>query len=274
MSILVINAGSTSLKFGLFDGEARETLVSGTIDWADGNRQRAQFLLRRGSHEKRSVVAVPDDHAAATCAVQALAAEGDITVVGHRVVNGGSEIRDSVLIDDALKGKLTDALKAFKEGRDKLNEMSPHKVAGGVYLAIDATVTPLWIGNTVGLGLGGDIGWKYDSLSASNGSVDMSRFPLDLWAQTLIALSDSWYVHLLAGPHKESGVNLSGSGVDRGMLELCLECVGAERLLWGTDLTMDTGWAKLRALEAMGLDHEALEGIRWKTAARLFRLSL
>ena len=103
MSILVINAGSTSLKFGLFDGEARETLVSGTIDWADGNRQRAQFLLRRGSHEKRSVVAVPDDRAAATCAVQALAAEGDITVVGHRVVNGGSEIRDSVLIDDKLK---------------------------------------------------------------------------------------------------------------------------------------------------------------------------
>ena len=69
-------------------------------------------------------------------------------------------------------------------------------------------------------------------------------------------------------------VDLSGSGVDRGMLELCLECIGAERLLWGSDLTMDTGWAKLRALETMGLAPEALEGIRWKTAARLFRLSL
>jgi predicted TIM-barrel fold metal-dependent hydrolase len=69
-------------------------------------------------------------------------------------------------------------------------------------------------------------------------------------------------------------VDLSGSGVDRGMLELCLECVGAERLLWGCDVTMDTGWAKLRALEAMRLSTEALEGIRWKTAARLFRLSL
>lgn len=69
-------------------------------------------------------------------------------------------------------------------------------------------------------------------------------------------------------------VDLSGSGVDRGMLELCLECVGAERLLWGTDLTMDTGWAKLRALEAMDLAPAALEAIRWKTAARLFRLSV
>ena len=68
-------------------------------------------------------------------------------------------------------------------------------------------------------------------------------------------------------------VDLSGSGVDRGMLELCLECVGPGRLLWGTDLTMDTGWAKLRALEAMELPGGALEDIRWKTAARLFRLS-
>ncbi len=69
-------------------------------------------------------------------------------------------------------------------------------------------------------------------------------------------------------------VDLSGSGVDRGMLELCLECVGPERLLWGTDLTMDAGWAKLQALEAMDLEAEALEGIRWRTAARLFRLTL
>ena len=84
------------------------------------------------------------------------------------------------------------------------------------------------------------------------------------WAHSLRALRGARNVY----------VDLSGSGVDRGMLELCLECVGAERLLWGCDLTMDTGWAKLRALDAMGLAPEALEGIRWKTAARLFRLSL
>jgi len=58
------------------------------------------------------------------------------------------------------------------------------------------------------------------------------------------------------------------------MLELCLKCIGPARLLWGTDLTMDTGWAKLRALEAMGLAREALEDIRWRNAARLFKLSL
>jgi len=102
MSILVINAGSTSLKFGLFDAEARESLASGSIDWADGNRQQARFLLRRDSREERSVVAVADDSAAATCAVRALTVEGDITVVGHRVVHGGTEFRNSTLIDDKV----------------------------------------------------------------------------------------------------------------------------------------------------------------------------
>jgi predicted TIM-barrel fold metal-dependent hydrolase len=67
-------------------------------------------------------------------------------------------------------------------------------------------------------------------------------------------------------------VDLSGSGVDRGMLELCLETVGPARLLWGTDLTMDTGMAKLRALEGMGIAADDLANVRWKNAAKLFRL--
>ncbi len=82
------------------------------------------------------------------------------------------------------------------------------------------------------------------------------------WAHSLRALAEVPNVW----------VDLSGSGVDRGMLELCLECVGPARLLWGTDVTMETGWAKLRALEAMALPAGALEAIRWQTAARLFRL--
>jgi predicted TIM-barrel fold metal-dependent hydrolase len=68
-------------------------------------------------------------------------------------------------------------------------------------------------------------------------------------------------------------VDLSGSGVDRGMLELCVECVGPQRLLWGTDLTMDTGLAKLRALEAMGLPANDVAAVRWSNAARLFGLT-
>ena len=53
------------------------------------------------------------------------------------------------------------------------------------------------------------------------------------------------------------------------MLEACLESVGAKRLLWGTDLTMDTGWAKLRYLEVL-LTKEELALVRWKNAAEIF----
>jgi predicted TIM-barrel fold metal-dependent hydrolase len=64
-------------------------------------------------------------------------------------------------------------------------------------------------------------------------------------------------------------VDLSGSGVDGGMLEACLEAAGVERLLWGTDLTMDTGWAKLRYLESV-LPPRELELVQWRNAARIF----
>ena len=64
--------------------------------------------------------------------------------------------------------------------------------------------------------------------------------------------------------------DLSGSGVDRGMLEECLRWLGASRLLWAADLTLDTGLAKLRALEALGLPAGELADIRWRNAARIF----
>jgi len=64
-------------------------------------------------------------------------------------------------------------------------------------------------------------------------------------------------------------VDLSGSGVDGGMLEACVESVGVSRLLWGSDITMDTGWAKLRYLESL-LAKDEIAAIRWKNAARIF----
>jgi predicted TIM-barrel fold metal-dependent hydrolase len=79
------------------------------------------------------------------------------------------------------------------------------------------------------------------------------------WQHSLAAVRDVPNVY----------VDLSGSGVDGGMLESCLAAVGAARLLWGADLTLDTGWAKLRYLEAL-LGREDLDRIRWRNAAGLF----
>jgi predicted TIM-barrel fold metal-dependent hydrolase len=80
------------------------------------------------------------------------------------------------------------------------------------------------------------------------------------WAHTLPAVLDSPNVY----------PDLSGSGVDRGMIDAALATLGAQRLLWACDLTMETGLAKLRALEVIGLPDADLRAIRWGNAARLF----
>ncbi|HEY8174404.1 MAG TPA: amidohydrolase family protein [Gemmatimonadaceae bacterium] len=67
--------------------------------------------------------------------------------------------------------------------------------------------------------------------------------------------------------------DLSGSGVDRGMLDEAVGAFTSQRLLWGTDLTMETGLAKLRALENTGLSSaEDIRDIRWRNASRVFGL--
>jgi uncharacterized protein len=80
------------------------------------------------------------------------------------------------------------------------------------------------------------------------------------------------YMHTFAAVRDHPNVfpDLSGSGVDRGMLDDALATLGASRLLWGSDLTMCTGLAKLRALEVIGVKGEDLANIRWKNAARIF----
>jgi predicted TIM-barrel fold metal-dependent hydrolase len=80
------------------------------------------------------------------------------------------------------------------------------------------------------------------------------------WAHTFPAIAD--YANIYP--------DVSGSGVDRGMLDAALEALGPARLLWGCDLTMETGLAKLRAFEATGLEKEKLSLIRWANAVRIF----
>lgn len=65
-------------------------------------------------------------------------------------------------------------------------------------------------------------------------------------------------------------VDLSGSGIDVGMLEAALRAVGVGRLLWGADVTLDTALAKLRYLESLGLAAADLSAIRYGNAEAVF----
>jgi predicted TIM-barrel fold metal-dependent hydrolase len=80
------------------------------------------------------------------------------------------------------------------------------------------------------------------------------------WAHTFPAVAD----------HGNIYPDLSGSGVDRGMLDAALATLGPQRLLWACDLTMETGLAKLRGLEVIGISADELSAIRWGNAQRIF----
>ncbi len=114
MSILVINAGSSSLKFGLFDDEAREELASGIVDWTDPVRGAEIAVKTAEGSERHSPYGTSDHRSAAALAIRtlfeaedpALGRLTDIRAVGHRVVHGGAVFRSSVSIDREVKAEL------------------------------------------------------------------------------------------------------------------------------------------------------------------------
>jgi acetate kinase len=114
MSILVINAGSSSLKFGLFDAEARQTLATGLIDWRNDPHQAELVIHPDKGGPIRSRESVTDHRTAVLHAIHRLAelsnasedAHRDLTVVGHRVVHGGTRFHEPVRIDSAVKKEI------------------------------------------------------------------------------------------------------------------------------------------------------------------------
>jgi hypothetical protein len=65
-------------------------------------------------------------------------------------------------------------------------------------------------------------------------------------------------------------MDLSGSGIDRGMIDEALSTVGAARLLWAADLTLCTGLTKLRALPYTGASASECAAMRYGNAVRIF----
>lgn len=80
------------------------------------------------------------------------------------------------------------------------------------------------------------------------------------WAHTFPAVRDVPNVVM----------DLSGSGIDRGMIDEALYGVGATRLLWAADMTLCTGLTKLRALEHTGASADDIANMRWRNAVRIF----
>ncbi len=112
MNVLVLNAGSSSLKFQLIATDLDrirqdqdERLCRGAIDHL-GNE--AEFAVHIGGTEHKSKEDIPDIHAAVERVLRWFSSKEspvEVHAVGHRVVHGGELFSESVLItDDVLTG--------------------------------------------------------------------------------------------------------------------------------------------------------------------------
>ena len=108
MNILVINSGSSSVKFQLFDMEDGEhRLVKGIADRI-GLDDSFVRLEGDGADGKRRAAPLPDHRAALQAMADALRSgpRREIDGVGHRVVHGGEAFRALILIDEDVLGML------------------------------------------------------------------------------------------------------------------------------------------------------------------------
>lgn len=110
MKILVINAGSSSLKYQLIDMDSRAVLAKGLCERIGIDGSRLNHTPAGG--EKVVIESPMPSHAdAIKLVIDALVDEkhgvinsmSEIGAVGHRVVHGGEKFSGSVVIDEAVK---------------------------------------------------------------------------------------------------------------------------------------------------------------------------
>lgn len=106
MKVLVINAGSSSIKYQLFEMPERTIMARGMVERI--GESQANLVHKYNGSELSSHVKAPDHDAGMQVILATLADKdvgvvkhiSDIHAVGHRVVHGGEEFTGSVVIDD------------------------------------------------------------------------------------------------------------------------------------------------------------------------------
>lgn len=109
MKILVINSGSSSLKYTLFEMDTEEPIFAGAIDriGLDGSRHSFRYGLDAETIREVSVGSHGDalDEVFATLTNGPLESLEDLAAVAHRVGHGG-KYREAVRIDDAVMAEI------------------------------------------------------------------------------------------------------------------------------------------------------------------------
>ena len=147
MKILVLNSGSSSVKYKLIDSATSETLAEGG---AEKLGLDDAFLKYKKADGSKAIIELGHaDHVKAIRAILNLLtdpAEGciksydEIEAVGHRVVHGGEKFNSSVLITDEVKDKIKECYDiaplhnpANMTGIDAITELMPNVPQVGVF---------------------------------------------------------------------------------------------------------------------------------------------
>lgn len=117
MKVLVVNCGSSSLKYQLIDMENEEVLAKGLVERIG---IQGSILTQKVNGEKYVVETPMDDHKTAIKLVLDALVDtkhgviknmSEISAVGHRVVHGGEKYAKSVLIDPNVMKSIEDCIK-------------------------------------------------------------------------------------------------------------------------------------------------------------------
>jgi acetate kinase len=92
MRVLVLNAGSSTLKASVLDGDNRDPLFATTLEWgADASRAEGRAADFEALLEHLVVEGIP---------------VGSIEAIGHRVVHGGTQFTAPTLVDNEVLDEL------------------------------------------------------------------------------------------------------------------------------------------------------------------------
>jgi len=134
---LVINAGSSSLKFSLYNMPETEEIVNGYIEKI-GNQDSFYTLKYADQKVEKSKVILNHTEAVETMLAELLANNfiddiSEIKGIGHRVVHGGEYYSESVLIDDEVLNNIRSLTKLVPlhhpgeiAGIESMQECLPH----------------------------------------------------------------------------------------------------------------------------------------------------
>ena len=111
--VLVVNAGSSSLKYRLVDAESGETPANGVIEQIGEPTGRLRHVTA-GGERLTEEGAFPTFERALRAAVDAFEQHGpslreaEVVAVGHRVVHGGDFFAEPTLIDDDVVARVSE----------------------------------------------------------------------------------------------------------------------------------------------------------------------